>query len=286
MMRRNNWSMVRGYAAALVAVVALGVPGTAAQQVKAPQVCSTVLPEVVLKRLTALSSPEATAAPATTLNRQQQQNIGQATELALIAGLMWPNAGTLRIRFMDTPAAMQTRIMREASEWTKFANIKFAITTQPRAEIRISTVANNRSWSYIGMDATRQPQADATMNFGWLTPDSTDAQVSNVVLHEFGHALGAIHEHQSPAGGVQWNEPVVFEACADMGWNEQMCRSNILDRHTADGVKFTRLDAASIMMYAFPAAWTKNNVATPWNSKLSALDKQFIRTMYPRIAPQ
>ena len=124
------------------------------------------------------------------------------------------------------------------------------------------------------------------MNFGWLTADSTDVQVANVVLHEFGHALGAIHEHQSPGGAVQWNEPVVLEACADMGWTPQMCRSNILDRNTAAGVKFTRLDPASIMMYAFPAAWTTNNVATPWNSKLSALDKQFIRTLYPRTTPQ
>jgi hypothetical protein len=30
------------------------------------------------------------------------------------------------------------------------------------------------------------------------------------VLHEFGHALGLVHEHQHPAGGIQWNRPQVL----------------------------------------------------------------------------
>jgi serralysin len=37
-----------------------------------------------------------------------------------------------------------------------------------------------------------------TMNYGWMTPDSSDDEVHRVVAHEFGHALGLIHEHQNP----------------------------------------------------------------------------------------
>ncbi len=47
---------------------------------------------------------------------------------------------------------------------------------------------------------------------GWLEPDTPNDEYRRVVLHEFGHALGGIHEHQSPASGViPWDKPKVYE---------------------------------------------------------------------------
>ena len=37
------------------------------------------------------------------------------------------------------------------------------------------------------------------MNYGWLEPDTELREYQRVVRHEFGHALGMIHEHQNPA---------------------------------------------------------------------------------------
>ena len=48
-----------------------------------------------------------------------------------------------------------------------------------------------------------------TMNYGWLTPESTDEALQRVVLHEFGGAAGLIHEH-NPEGGIQWNRDAVI----------------------------------------------------------------------------
>ena len=54
------------------------------------------------------------------------------------------------------------------------------------------------SWSYLGTDATRVPKESFTMNLGFVDRPT--------VLHEFGHSLGLIHEHQSPfPGGFKWN---------------------------------------------------------------------------------
>lgn len=58
------------------------------------------------------------------------------------------------------------------------------------------------SWSYIGTDALHLPKESASMNLGFV-----DAAT---VMHEFGHALGLIHEHQSPfKGGYEWNKEEV-----------------------------------------------------------------------------
>ena len=54
------------------------------------------------------------------------------------------------------------------------------------------------SWSYLGTDATRVPKESFTMNLGFVD--------RSTVLHEFGHSLGLIHEHQSPfPGGFEWD---------------------------------------------------------------------------------
>lgn len=54
------------------------------------------------------------------------------------------------------------------------------------------------SWSYLGTDATRVPKESFTMNLGFVDRPT--------VLHEFGHTLGLIHEHQSPfPGGFEWD---------------------------------------------------------------------------------
>lgn len=58
------------------------------------------------------------------------------------------------------------------------------------------------SWSYIGTDAITIPVESFTMNFGFMDQPT--------VMHEFGHALGLIHEHQSPfKGGFEWNKKEV-----------------------------------------------------------------------------
>ena len=42
------------------------------------------------------------------------------------------------------------------------------------------------------------------------------------ILHEFGHALGLIHEHQSPAsGGFEWDREEVLSPLLN-GWLYQL----------------------------------------------------------------
>lgn len=59
------------------------------------------------------------------------------------------------------------------------------------------------SCTFIGTEANKRPN-DWTMN---LEPSKVDRPT---VLHETGHALGLVHEHQSPyAESIAWNFPQV-----------------------------------------------------------------------------
>ena len=196
-------------------------------------------------------------------------------------GKTWMNGSTLRVRFMSGTASQQAIARREAGWWAAVANLKFDFNNAPDAEIRITFDPNDGAWSYVGTDCRGIPLNEATMNLGFLD--------GGTAAHEFGHAIGLAHEHQNPAGGIQWNEEVVLREMAKSPnfWDAQTTRHNILRKYTADQLNGTAFDRDSIMLYFFPADWTLNGIGTKANEVLSEVDKQFIAgaKMYPRTGP-
>ena len=121
------------------------------------------------------------------------------------------------------------------------------------------------------------------MNFGWIDANSSDTELRSVVLHEFGHALGLIHEHQNPKGGIKWNRDAVI---ADLSgppnnWDLATIENNMFKKYSPGEVSGTDVDAKSIMMYPIPASWTLDGFSAGFNSGLSEKDKTFIRFAYP-----
>jgi hypothetical protein len=104
---------------------------------------------------------------------------------------------------------VQAKVEEFAHQWSDHGDVKFDFGSDPQAEIRIS-FQHQGSWSYVGTDALSVPSDEPTMNYGWLTPGSPDNEYSRVVLHEFGHALACIHEHQHPEAGIPWDKEAVY----------------------------------------------------------------------------
>jgi serralysin len=202
---------------------------------------------------------------------------------ALLQAAKWTVGSVITMRFLEGAPDLQQRVRKVAEEWTKLANLTFDFRTNGPTDIRIAFQQGRGSWSYLGRMCRQIPEPQPTMNYGWLTPTSPEDELRRVVLHEFGHTLGLIHEHQNPKnGGIEWNRDAVIRDLSGPpnNWDEATIENNMFKKYT--GVAATDVDRTSIMMYPIPLAWTRDGTSAGLNGELSATDKAFIAENYPR----
>jgi len=207
------------------------------------------------------------------------------TRAALLRAFQWPTGSVITVAFQDGDPKLQQRIKQVAQQWIgpDMANLKFNFVNAGDADVRIAFLQGNGSWSYLGTMCRQIEKTKPTMNFGWLTSASSDDELRRVVLHEFGHAIGLIHEHQNPLKPIQWNTDAVKRDLSGPpnNWDDQTIDTNIYSHYTADDVLATAVDASSIMMYPIPKTWTIDGFSAGFNADLSETDRDLIRIAYP-----
>ncbi|WEW58278.1 hypothetical protein PRK78_003746 [Emydomyces testavorans] len=206
----------------------------------------------------------------------------KSSKLALPVNTMWADGRTLRVRLLSGSDYIKSKIKQYATKWTEYANIKLQFVESGDAEIRVRVNSDGTSWSYVGSTNLSISSDNNTMNFGWLTDQTSDEEFSRVVTHEFGHALGCIHEHQSPAANIKWNKQVVYDYYEKLGWSKEKVDFNIFDHYSQTTTQYSDFDSKSIMLYSIPKEWTTDGFSVGWNTVLSDTDKAFIADMYPK----
>jgi len=205
---------------------------------------------------------------------------------AVLSEFKWQPGTRVRVRFTEGDPDLQDRVRQVAEEWTgpHMANLSLQVVEDEDADIRVAFQQGNGSWSYLGTVCRQIPVDQPTMNYGWLTPASTDDELRRVVLHEFGHALGLIHEHQNPNRPISWNRAAVIAALSGPpnNWDLETIEHNIFHRYDPETLESTPVDPESIMMYPIPASWTLDGFSADLNDDLSAQDVEFIREAYPQ----
>ncbi|HKB01341.1 MAG TPA: hypothetical protein VKD90_03935 [Gemmataceae bacterium] len=207
-----------------------------------------------------------------------------ADKAALLSATQWTRGDIITISFLDGDDRVQDMVRRHAVEWTApgMADLTLDFRDGPNTMIRISFQYQG-SWSVLGTTCRQiTDRSQPTMNYGWLTPDSSEDEARRVVLHEFGHALGLIHEHQNPEGGIQWNRQAVIDDLSGPPnkWTEEQIEFNMFKKFDPAEVRATPVDRESIMMYPIPKRWTTDGFTADLNSNLSVDDRRLIKAAY------
>ncbi|KAJ7788900.1 hypothetical protein B0H14DRAFT_3892182 [Mycena olivaceomarginata] len=201
---------------------------------------------------------------------------------------LWDVGHTLGYKFTADVTNNQQQAIKDAMAiWQTYANIDFGADAKT-PDVLISC-SGPGSWSYVGTNcASYANKGKVSMNLGWLAdayPASAEDRAT--ILHELGHTLGVMHEHQSPARNEYLHLkvlPVYRYYRPLLGYNDRLVKSQVIDVYNSEQImNMSHLDLHSIMMYFMPAELNEEGIEVPINLDLSKIDKAFITLNYPNV---
>lgn len=207
-------------------------------------------------------------------------------QLSMLTDKIWNAGQELTVGFYSNQTSnfVINKVKQYAVIWQNIANIRFRFVPGPAgATIRVGFDTTDGSWSHIGRNALLVESSKKTMNFGWLTDTTTEEEFRRVIMHEFGHAIGFIHEHQTPTGGIQWDKDKVYSyfGSSPNNWSQDQVDQQIFAKYATAETNSSIYDSRSIMHYYFPPELTKNGFSFSKNTSLSKMDSSFVKLVYP-----
>jgi len=231
----------------------------------------------------------------------------------------WQNGSVLLVKFMSGGSqVIREKVIQNAKEWEKYANIsfKFVPDSTSTTDLRIQLGRGKGHNSAVGTEARFRPQSQQTINFdtlffadqeyylqrlknkgimppyNWnhlITEMKEDPnhwnlkELRRVVMHEFGHVLGLLHEQSYP-GAIHWKktDSVYDYYSRTQGWNKDKVDFNVFNVANQFYTNGTQYDPLSIMHYAIESWQTTDGYSKEDNFELSEGDKKLVEALYPK----
>ncbi|MFY0730299.1 hypothetical protein J1D76_16240 [Pseudomonas sp. NFX15] len=197
----------------------------------------------------------------------------------------WAPGRTLRIAFLSGDQAFKDAVKAAARHWLPHISVTFNFVEGEQGDIRIASEPGVY-FSYIGTNALLVEEGPTMA----LSPDLNMPQFFAAnVMHEFGHALGAEHEHLHPQANIPWNKQAVYAAhdvdedAEEGDYARSVVDNRYFNRLDASEVNYSPYDPLSIMHYRVRQDWTEGDFKIDLNLVLSEQDKAFMTQVYPPI---
>ena len=220
--------------------------------------------------------------------------------------VIWPANSVINIAFCqgqvllpDSDTKIDANFSQDKADWVRQTIEKYYVpflatiklvwdVSVDESDVRISFIEEAGAFSVLGTQALTIPKDTITMNLGWLDRDNSNTDKATltgtgvVVVHEFGHMLGMIHEHQRGDIPLQWNKPVVYAALGapPNSWDKEQVDSQIFTQYDMSTLNASNFDAGSVMEYVFPDNYFINKPNLKDNRYLSNLDIVWVCKIY------
>jgi hypothetical protein len=172
--------------------------------------------------------------------------------------------------------------------------VKADLPDLKRDDIKVTFEDNKGWWSVPGTVSRGQDPSMNLQFFGVDTPmlkngqPAPEAPIRSTILHEFGHALGLLHEHQSPNANcdaeIDWD--AAYKIGAGIGWDKGLVDRNFRQLASTTSLNATEVDRKSIMHYSLPVWIFKAREKSPCfvqpNYEISEGDRAFLSRVYPK----
>jgi hypothetical protein len=208
--------------------------------------------------------------------------------ITFLKGKFWPNGTRLKVAFSGGNSATNAKVLRYAAMWSKYANIDFLDVGTGDAWDVLVGYGQLGYWSMVGTDSRfARQQGGTSLNLqGFDSGRMPESEWSRVVCHEFGHALGALHEQARPEVVARLDPSACYSYfLRTQGWSRQTVDDQILSPLDPGTTVESVEDDTSIMMYNFPKEVTKDHRPIAGGTKINELDGQTIALVYPGRGP-
>lgn len=225
---------------------------------------------------------------------KEEKRINNASIAARTVNL-WKSGRKIKVYFSifnENPKIID-EILFVANEWSKHCSIIFVFEKQKEdSDIYVSLKIGNGFYSAIGLQSKvyiskNKPSMNLDPSWGLKFGFSKRKELKfkyckSLVLHEFGHSLGLIHEHQRSNRPFAWDKRYIKENYLKLGMpTVKSARENIFKICNVNNTVKSRFDYKSIMIYPFDKKMVKERFGIQIPLGLSKNDKIKISKFYP-----